>query len=383
MISKLKMGGQKLGAATMKLASGPGDKRASADMAYARRSSEVSRHSPPNTLVYPPEVRSGTIDPSLTPQQQHTQPDRDDDVTSGFSRGRAFSDATSPVGLGFSHQPSIGQSPSQSTSSFGYYPQVQSGERPQSPYYGRDPAMGPVSKKENRTGGGGRHAFSASISGGKVSNLFGNPKTKHHSDEYGQPSSPKQKSKFSKFITDLSQQSITGTKHSNSPSQSRLSGSPPPPPPPDKTQFRATSEGSGGRLKGFLADLNSRDITGGKAGDKSPRGKTSSHTATTGGGGGGGAGGGLKGFMADISKRDITGTTEQDRLAAQRKREQEATHQPAAAVMYDETASDWEVKLETMEDVLPHIRRDKLAEALMQAGGDEQRAIGLAVINSR
>ena len=132
-----------------------------------------------------------------------------------------------------------------------------------------------------------------------------------------------------------------------------------------------------------MADLNSRDITGGKAGDKSPRGKTSSHTATTGGGGGGGAGGGLKGFMADISKRDITGTTEQDRLAAQRKREQEATHQPAAAVMYDETASDWEVKLETMEDVLPHIRRDKLAEALMQAGGDEQRAIGLAVINSR
>jgi hypothetical protein len=125
-----------------------------------------------------------------------------------------------------------------------------------------------------------------------------------------------------------------------------------------------------------LADLNSRDITGGKANDKSPRGKTSSHTAT-------GGGGAFKGFMADISKRDITGATEQDRLAAQRKREQEATHQPAAAVMYDETASDWEVKLETMEDVLPHIRRDKLAEALMQAGGDEQRAIGLAVINSR
>jgi hypothetical protein len=240
--------------------------------------------------------------------------------------------------------------------------------------------MGPISRKEGgRTAGGGRHAFSASISGGKVSNLFGNPKVKHHSDEYGQPSSPKQKSKLSKFMTDLSQQSITGTKQSTSPSQSRISGSPPPPPPPDKTQFRATSEGSGGKLKGFLADLNSRDITGGKAGDKSPRGKTSS------GGSGASAGGagGFKGFMADLSKRDITGVTEQDRLAAQRKREQEATHQPATPVLYDETSSDWEVKLETMEDVLPHIRRDKLAEALMQAGGDEQRAIGLAVINSR
>ena len=179
-------------------------------------------------------------------------------------------------------------------------------------------------------------------------------------------------------MNDLSQQSITGTKHSTPPSQSRIMGSPPPPPPPDKTQFRTTSEGSAGKLKGFLSDLNSRDITGAEAGEKSPRLNTSAGTVA-----GRGGGGGLKGFMADLSKRDITGATEQDRLTAQRRQEQEAPHQPAPTTLYDETASDWEVKLETMEDVLPHIRRDKLAEALMQAGGDEQRAIGLAVINSR
>ena len=84
--------------------------------------------------------------------------------------------------------------------------------------------------------------------------------------------------------------------------------------------------------------------------------------------------------MNDLSKRDITGTTEQTRLA--RRRDQEP-HHVAQAVPYDDTASDWEVKIANMEDVLPHIRRDTLAEALKQAGGDEQRAIGLAVINSR
>ena len=59
------------------------------------------------------------------------------------------------------------------------------------------------------------------------------------------------------------------------------------------------------------------------------------------------------------------------------------THIPAQPVVYDESASDWEVKLEKIEDVLPHIRRDILVESLKQAGGDEQRAIGLAVIRSR
>lgn len=392
------MGGQKLGAATKKMASGSGDKHSSADMAYARRSSELTRHSPPDTIVYPSDPMSGTTDSPNVLYQPHRSPQfgREAEGGANLVRGRAFSDASSTVGLGLSsQQPNVRHTPSQSTSSFNNYPQVQGSERPQSPYYGHDPSMGPVSKKESKAGGGS-HAFSASVSGGKVSNLFGNPKAKRNSDEY-QSLSPKQKSKFSKFINDLSQQSITGTKHSTSPSQSRTMGSPPPPPPPDKTQFRATSEGSGGKLKGFLSDLNSRDITGAKAGEKSPRQNTSAGTVGgrggrgRGGGGGGGGGrggggeggGGLKGFMADLSQRDITGATEQDRLAAQRRREQEVTHQPAPPTMYDETASDWEVKLETMEDVLPHIRRDKLAEALMQAGGDEQRAIGLAVINSR
>ena len=382
------MGGQKLGAATKKMASGAGDKHSSTDMAYARRSSELSRHSPPDTIVYPSDPISGTFDSPKVPYPPQPSPQfgRETEGGANLARGRAFSDASSTVGLGLSsQQPNVRHTPSQSTSSFTNYPQVQGSKRPQSPYYGRDPAMGPVSKKESKAGGG-RHAFSASISGGKVSNLFGNPKAKHNSDEYGQSSSPKQKSKFSKFMNDLSQQSITGTKQSTPPSQSRIMGSPPPPPPPDKTQFRATSEGSVGKLKGFLSDLNSRDITGAKAGEKSPRQNTSA--GAVGGRGGGGAGGrgvggGLKGFMADLSKRDITGATEQDRLAAQRRRGQEATHQPAPTTLYDETASDWEVKLESMGDVLPHIRRDKLAEALMQAEGDEQRAIGLAVINSR
>jgi hypothetical protein len=77
------------------------------------------------------------------------------------------------------------------------------------------------------------------------------------------------------------------------------------------------------------------------------------------------------------------GHTDEERLAAARRREQGLTHVPAQPVVYDESASDWEVKLENMEDVLPHIRRDILVDSLKQAGGDEQRAIGLAVIRSR
>lgn len=94
-------------------------------------------------------------------------------------------------------------------------------------------------------------------------------------------------------------------------------------------------------------------------------------------------GGGFGRFVADLAKRDITGSTEEQRAAAAARRAQEPTRQPAQPAVYDETASDWEVKIEQMEDVLPHVPRHRLAEALKACGGDEERAIGFAVINRR
>ena len=41
------------------------------------------------------------------------------------------------------------------------------------------------------------------------------------------------------------------------------------------------------------------------------------------------------------------------------------------------------MKFGMIMDVLPHISRDIIVDSLKQAGGDEQRAIGLAVIRSR
>src|SRR5437667_6436154 len=89
-------------------------------------------------------------------------------------------------------------------------------------------------------------------------------KTKHHTDsiEYPAQQSPKQKSKFSKFVADISSTTLTGSKSNQS-----LTSSPPPPPPPDKSQFRAQSDGSG-KLKGFFADISSRDITGTRSSDR-------------------------------------------------------------------------------------------------------------------
>ena len=94
-------------------------------------------------------------------------------------------------------------------------------------------------------------------------------------------------------------------------------------------------------------------------------------------------GGGFSRFFSDISKRDLSGQTEQERAAAlAKKREQEGTHVPAQSVVYDESASDFEVKIGLMQDVLPHITRDVLVDSLKQAGGDEKKGIGIAVLGN-
>jgi len=50
--------------------------------------------------------------------------------------------------------------------------------------------------------------------------------------------------------------------------------------------------------------------------------------------------------------------------------------------VYDERASDFEVKIGLMQDVLPHISRDVLVDSLKQAGGDERKGIGIAVLGN-
>lgn len=402
MISKMKIGGKKISAATkntMKLGSSTGDRGSYDEMDYARRSNEARRTSPREPLASSPASQRASVESpavsrsEFSPQaefQENTYRDPEPGTSgSGQQEYYGYPNERQPLGLGLTapHEPYATEGPSQSTSSFPNYTRTEPQHQPSVPY--SQPAGTNVSKKE-----GGRHGFSASISGGKASKLFGGfsnePKTKHHSDsaEYSPPqpqsSSPKQKSKFSKFVNDLSHSTITGGKHSHSGSQSRIVSSPTRPPPPDKSQFRVTSEGSSSKVKGFFADLGSRDITGARVSDKqtSPRQQStipvSSEDRTSGVGSAG-----FGRIFADLNKRNITGATEQERLEAARRREQESTHLPAQPMVYDETASDWEVKLEQMEDVLPHIRREMLADALKQAGGDEQRAIGLAVINSR
>ena len=391
MISKMVIGGKKLGAATKntidKLGTGAGDKRTSSgDVHYARASGEVSKDSPNlQRLSRDDSLESPVIRSSRLSQEPVYEEPELKDIAYG----------SQPVGLGVSTPTQATSMDVEAPTSFA---QMQiPAQRPQSPYQpprddipstpiNHSPRLSTslanpvISKKESQ--GTNRHKFSSSISSVKVSKLFGisttpEPKPKRDSDNSEYPStspqqSPRQKSKFSRFVNDLSQSSITG----KSPQTTAVTASPPPPPPPDKSQFRSPSESS--RLKGFLADLSSRDITGNKP-QTSPGSPTSSPRVASDRPGTSG----FSRFISELGKRDITGHTEEERIAAARRREKEATHIPAQPVLYDESASDWEVKLEKMEDVLPHIRRDVLVDSLKQAGGDEQRAIGLAVIKSR
>ena len=393
MISKMVIGGKKLGAATKNTIDklGTGDKRTSGDIHYGTPSGEGYRGSP--TLQQQRLSREESVESPVVRSSGLSQ-----ERIEGEPELKDIAYGSQAVGLGVSTPTQATPMESEPRTSFG---QMQlPPQRPESPYQPpRDdyPATSinnsprpssslanpVISKKESQ--GTTRHKFSSSISSAKVSKLFGitttspDSKPKHLSDTSDYPTtspqqSPKQKSKFSKFVNDLSQSSITGKPQQQ---QINITASPPPPPPPDKSQFRSPSEGS--RLKGFLTDLSSRDITGNKPQTSHVSPNTSPRVATdrpnT---------GGFGRFIAELGKpRDIMGHTEDERLAATRRREQELTHVPAQAVVYDESASDWEVKLERMEDVLPHIRRDILVDSLKEAGGDEQRAIGLAVIKSR
>jgi hypothetical protein len=397
MISKMVIGGKKLGAATKNTIDklGTGDKRTSGDIHYGTSSGEGYRGSPTfqqrlsrEESAESPVVRSS----GLSQERMEGEPELKD-----------IAYGSQAVGLGVSTPTQATPMESEPRASFG---QMQlPAQRPESPYQPpRDeyPATSisnsprpsstlanpVISKKESQ--GPTHHKFSSSISSGKVSKLFGitttspDSKPKHLSDTSEYPTtspqqSPKQKSKFSKFVNDLSQSSITGKPQQQ---QTNVTPSPPPPPPPDKSQFRSPSEGS--RLKGFLADLSSRDITGNKPQPSHASPNTSSPNTSPRVASDRPNTGGFGRFIAELGKpRDIMGHTEEERLAATRRRDQELTHVPAQPVVYDESASDWEVKLEKMEDVLPHIRRDILVDSLKQAGGDEQRAIGLAVIRSR
>ena len=391
MISKMVIGGKKLGAATKNTIDklGTGDKRTSGDVHSARASGEMHKDSRSlQRLSRDESLESPVIRSSGLSQERVDEEPQLKDINYG----------NQPVGLGVSTPTQETAMDMEPPTSFA---EIQiPAQRPQSPYQppADDFPLSPsnhsprpsislanpvISKKESQ--GTTRHKFSSSISSVKVSKLFGisttpEPKPKRHSDasEYSPSTSspqqsPRQKSKFSRFVNDLSQSSITG----KSPQTAAVTASPPPPPPPDKSQFRSPSE-STSRLKGFLADLGSRDITGNKPqtshGSPSSSPRVAADRPST---------GSFSRFISELGKRDIMGHTEEERLAAARRREKEVTHVPAQPVVYDESASDWEVKLEKMEDVLPHIRRDVLVESLKQAGGDEQRAIGLAVVRSR
>jgi hypothetical protein len=400
-ISKIKIGGLKIGGVTKKSNDRFGS--ASGDVPYVQRSNEGFRESPmpqprspdsPSTPMGPPGIPSEIARQAESNQPVSREPERLSG--SGVPRDHGSSNEGKPVELGLS-TPTHGisaedppppststqmQSPPQQTQSPGFHRPIEHTEELLQPPSSPSAA---TPKREGRQGG--RHAFSASISGGKVSKLLGytatDQKAKHHSDSSEYPSSaqqhsPRQKSKFSKFMTELSLSPSTTSKPS-SPFQTQ-SGTGSPPPPPDKSQFRTPSEGSG-RIKGFFADLTSRDLVGNKPSDKQASHRGPGVSPRTGeerpGGGGFGR------FLADIGRRDLTGQTDEDRMTAARRRQQENTHVPAQPVAYDESASDWEEKLAKMEDVLPHIRRELLITSLKKAGGDEQRAIGLAVINSR
>jgi len=385
-ISKIKVGGKKIGAATKhtidKLGdmSITGEKRSSQEIRYEQSSPGRGGGSADGKLVYMPEsyyaMNKGPVaSQSDLPAQGNFAANTHRGPESG-----SRDDGSPAIGLGLSapSRPYAVEGGNPSSGSIPAPVQSQTWDE-------RPPTSSPgvvMSKKEAKG-----HAHSSSMSGGgKPSKFFGsldytikrNSGSSIDNSQQRQSSSPKQKSKFSKFMSDLSHQDITG-RNARTVSHSAAMDSRPPPP-PDKTQFRSPSGGA--VLRNAFTDLNSPDITGARPQDK-PKGGRSPTSGSAAVSGERTSSGGFGRFFSDLSKRDIAGRTEEERQAAARQREQENTHIPAEPAAYDESASDWEVKMDRMEDVLPHIPKERLAEALKQAAGDEHRAIGLAVINSR
>jgi len=387
MISKMKIGGKKITAAMERISTGSqGEKRSSGDVPYARTTGETS---PRQQMRSSPDYSNPIGSPVRAPTaQSFNEPLRQNGVE--YSADRMTS--TAPVGLGPSPTP-IAEHPAT-------FAQMHVPEAPPSPLSYHRPET-PVSPPRGAPKQG--HGSKPSISGGKVSKFFGltvssELKATRNSAEESPPlqqqiSSPQtspQPSKFSKFMADVSSGGLSGTQSNQQ--QSRRSSSPIPPPPPPKSQYQKDPATRGGGLKSFFADISSRDALGHKPGEKpslaqppesqiSPRPpKTSPRTAdgaTT------SSGGGFSRFFSDISKRDLSGHTEQEKATAlTKKREQEKTHVPAQPVVYDERASDFEVKIGLMQDVLPHISRDVLVDSLKQAGGDERKGIGIAVLGN-
>jgi hypothetical protein len=395
MISKIKVGGRKISAAMEKIGTAAAiqpEKRSSGDILSRKRSDETT---PPLAQRSPPRPQRSSPDYSNrieSPQQPLEYLYAEGLPQSSGEYGRTT--PVPPIGLGLSSVPTNENQPATTFS------QMRVSEAPPSPvsYHRPETPSSPTVASTKKS-----HGTKPSFSGGKVSKFFAGitvaseSKTKRNSaDDSPQRSASPQaspgRSKFSKFVNEISSGPLSGAKPNQ---QSTQNASPGPPPPPDKSQFQ-------GRLKGFFADISNRDALGNKAGDKpppsvqepagstspraqtptSPRVQKSPHRPVTNNGTPGG-GGGLGRFFSDISKRDISGRTEQERaVALAAKRETEGTHVPAQPVVYDENASDFEVKIGIMADVLPHISRDVLVDSLKQAGGDERKGIGIAVLGN-
>jgi len=385
MISKMKIGGRKITAAMERISTGSqGEKRSSGDVPYARTTDETS---PLQQMRSSPDYSNPIGSPVRAPTaQSYNEPLRQNGVE--YPADRMTS--TAPVGLGPSTP--IAEHPAT-------FSQMHVPEAPPSPLSYHRPET-PVSPARAPKKG---HGSKPSISGGKVSKFFGvtvssDLKPTRNSAEDSPPlqqqiSSPQtspKPSKFSKFMADISSGGLSGTQSNQQ--QSGRSSSPLPPPPPPKSQYQKDPATRGGGLKSFFADISTRDALGNKPGEKpilaqppesqiSPRLPKTSPRATD--GVATGSGGGFSRFFSDISKRDLSGHTEQEKAAALAKKGgQEKIHVPAQPVVYDESASDFEVKIGLMQDVLPHISRDVLVDSLKQAGGDERKGIGIAVLGN-
>jgi hypothetical protein len=338
-ISKIKIGNMKLGGASRKavgIFTGGGEKRSSGDPYVTSDAFGDGREG----AMTPQRFSAGPTGPLESPNASGTR----DQINS--MEGGAF-------GLGAT---SIYPTPIETGSHTAFDDNEDQLQSPTSP------VAAPL-KKESKQG---IQKFGSVIPTVKVpKKLFGTggkeSKPKHNrnsSETFQQQQSPKQKSMFSKFVNELSQAQLTVSK----PAAQGQSGSPPPRP-PDKSQFRSTSETSGG-LKGFFADLSSRDITGQRKVDRrtSPQNPSIYSKSRFSG--------------SDVNKTNSVGysdCSERDQMGPRLYDEN----------VYDEGAPDWESKLSVMKELLPHISRDVLASSLKEARGDEERAIGLAVLNSR
>jgi hypothetical protein len=343
-MSKIKIGSMKLGGAskkTMDMFTGSGEKRSSADPNVTPRSTDGF------------DGREG----ATTPQQRFSGGPSGALESPRDNGARYYRDSVEarPYGLGLST--STHPAPVEATQPGSSVLREESENRPLSPVS----PIGIQPRREGKQGG----MFGSAISTVKVPKLFGSSGTKGKHNRTGsdvpqpmqqQQQSPKQKSKFSKFVNDLSNAQLTVSKPSNQ-NQSSVSGSPPPPRPPDKAQFRSTSEGTGG-LRGFFTS----DLTGKRV---SPQNPTPYSRQPEGSG---------------YSENNSIGAAprypeylEQDRTPARLEEEN----------VYDESALGWDAKLGVMMEFLPHIPREVLALSLKEARGDEERAIGLAVLKSR